>query len=304
MIYPRLKLCKDLLTDDGVIFISIDENELYNLKLICDEIFGAKNFIGQWNWFKSATPPNLSKKIKKNIEYVLCYEKNRSNIKYSGIKKTSQSSNGLLNQTNKVGTLVFPPNCVKTKLHNGIYPAKEYGTKNYQIILNKDAEVKDGVFITEVSLTTKFKWNQEYLESELKKGTEIFIQTNTFSPSYEKKDYDPEVPPNLIDYDVGVDTTEEAGERLKEIFGEKKFDYPKDVSLIKYLLGFHLPKNSIVLDCFAGSGTTMHAIMMLNEEDNGHRQCILVTNNENNICEDVTYERNKRTCFALCCQAL
>lgn len=81
MLYPRLRIAKDFLSDDGVIFISIDDNEVENLKKICHEIFGAANFIGQWNWYKSATPPNLSKKIKKNIEYILCYEKARTSVK-------------------------------------------------------------------------------------------------------------------------------------------------------------------------------------------------------------------------------
>lgn len=90
MIYPRLKLARNLLKEDGVIFISIDDKELENLKKICNEVFGEENFVGQWNWFKSQTPPNLSFKIKKNIEYILCYEKKRNNNKFKGLKKTSK----------------------------------------------------------------------------------------------------------------------------------------------------------------------------------------------------------------------
>lgn len=92
MMYPRLKLLHKLLAEDGAIFISIDDNELANLKLLCDEVLGVNNFIGQWHWFKSATLPNLSYKIKKNIEYVLCYEKQKkSSTKYKGIQKVSGS---------------------------------------------------------------------------------------------------------------------------------------------------------------------------------------------------------------------
>lgn len=112
--------------------------------------------------------------------------------------------------------------------------------------------------------------------------------------SYKRSNYSPEVPPNFIDSNVGVDTTENAGRQLQEIFGETVFDYPKPVSLIKYLINFTPSKDSTILDFFAGSGTTLHATMQLNSEDGGHRKCILVTNNENNICEKVTYERNKR----------
>ena len=82
MMYPRLKLLQKLLSDDGAIFISIDDNEQANLKLICDEIFGAGNYCGIWHWYRSATPPALSKKIKKNLEYVLCYEKRKTSESY------------------------------------------------------------------------------------------------------------------------------------------------------------------------------------------------------------------------------
>ena len=91
MMYPHLKLLQKLLSEDGRIFISIDENELYFLKTICDEIFGVTNFAGQYMWYKSATPPNLSYKVKRNLEYVLCYEKKKTSNKFSGVKKTSAS---------------------------------------------------------------------------------------------------------------------------------------------------------------------------------------------------------------------
>lgn len=85
--YPRLVLLQRLLSEDGAIFISIDDNEQANLKLICDEIFGKGNFVGVWYWYRSATPPNLSYKIKKNLEYVLAYEKDKSSIKYREFRK-------------------------------------------------------------------------------------------------------------------------------------------------------------------------------------------------------------------------
>ena len=277
MIYSRLMLARNLLSDDGVIFISIDDNEVENLKKICDEVFGATNFVGQWNWYKSATPPNLSKKIKKNIEYILCYEKQRNSTKFSGIKKTSKSSNGLMNQTNSFHVLVFPANCVETGLSDGVYKAGKYGTQSYEINLLNDVEVNNGLFITEVRLEGKFKWGQENLEKELLKGTKISIRTDSFSPSYDKIDYDPEVPPNLIDKSVNVDTTEQAGKLLDALFdGNHCFDYPKPVDLLKYLMGFVDAADSIILDFFSGSATTAHAVMQLNAEDGGHRKFIMV----------------------------
>lgn len=277
MIYPRLRLAKDMLTDDGVIFLSINDNEVENLKKLCDEVFGRQNFIGQWNWYKSATPPNLSNKIKKNIEYILCYEKNRTPFKYRGIQKASPSSNGLLNQTNRFAALKFPANVVETGLRDGIYKAGKYGTSSYEINLLNDVEVKNGLFVTEFVLEGKFKWGQANLLEEIKKGTKIAIRTETFSPSYEKAEYDPEVPPNFIDKSVNVDTTEQAGKLLDQLFGGVKvFEYPKPVDLIMYLTNFICGKEDIVMDFFSGSATTAHAVMQLNAEDGGHRKFIMV----------------------------
>lgn len=197
-----------------------------------------------------------------------------------------------MNQTNSMHELDFPANIVDTKLKNGIYKKGVYGTSSYHIELLEDTEVKDGYFIKPVKLLGKFKWGQSNLENEIRKGTVVSIKTKAFSPSYEKKEYEPEVPWNLINKSFGVDTNEMAGENLKKIIGKGKFDFPKPVSLIKYLIGFI--KAETILDFFAGSGTTLDATMKLNAEDGGHRQCILVTNNENGICENVTYVRNKK----------
>ena len=277
MIYSRLMLARNLLSDDGVIFISIDDNEVDNLQKICAEIFGSSNFVGQWNWYKSATPPNLSKKIKKNIEYILCYEKIKNSNKYAGIRKSSKSSNGLLNQTNSFHKLIFPQNCVETGLDDGIYYAGKYGTEKYEINLLKDAKVKNKVFTSEVHLEGKFKWGQENLEKEIKNGTKISIRTKTFSPSYDKVEYDPEVPPNFIDAKVNVGTTEEAGKALDFLFEKVHcFDYPKPIELLKYLIGFIDTEDSIILDFFSGSATTAHAVMQLNAEDGGNRKFIMV----------------------------
>ncbi len=288
----RLKIAKKLLSDRGVIFISIDDNEQANLKLLCDEIFGQQNFIDIFSWIKTENPDNLSIKTKKAVEYILCYCKQRNSEKFCGLSKTSSSNNGLMNQTNAEHILVFPKNRIDTKLEDGIYYKGVYGTKSYHIELLEDTEVKAGFFIRPVILKGKFKWSQSNLDSEIEKGTTVSIKTKAFSPSYEKTEYDPEVPWNLINRSFGVDTNEAAGVHLKEILGSNCFDFPKPTSLIKYLVNFI--KANYVLDFFAGSGTTLHAVMQLNVEDGGKRQCILCTNNENGICEDVTYERNKR----------
>lgn len=277
MIYPRLKLARNLLTDDGVIFISIDDNEVHNLRKICDEVFGVNNYIEMFSWSKTETPANLSKKSKKVLEYVICYQKNKTDIKFTGIKKESQSSNGLLNQTNGINKLVFPENTVKTNIANGKIEKGMYGTDSYDVELLEDTEVKDNLFVKQVTLKAKFKWSQEYLNNEISKGTIINIPTIRFSPSYEKLEYDAEVPPNLINHKVNVGTNENAGTDLVSLMGEKVFDFPKPVSLIKYLINFNDDPTGYYLDFFSGSGTLAHAILELNSEsENSFRKFICV----------------------------
>ena len=268
MIYSRLMIARSLLTEDGVIFISIDDNELDNLKKISDEVFGAYNFIDIYNWAKTETPENLSIKCRQIIEYVLCYQKNKDSVRFKGIQKYSSSSNGLLNQPNAIGILKFPANTVTTNIPNGHIAAGMYGTDKYDVELLDDVDVKDGLFISEFRLKAKFKWQQSYLENELKNGTTISIPTMKFSPSYEKKEYAPEVPTNLINSKVGVGTNENAGEYQLQLFHKKVFNFPKPTSLMKYLFGFLDDKETdyIIMDFFSGSASTADAVMQINSE--------------------------------------
>ncbi len=292
MMYPRLKLLEKLLRNDGAIFISIDDNELANLKLLCDEIFGANNFIGQWHWFKSATPPNLSYKIKKNIEYVLCYEKQKNSTKYRGIQKVSSSDDPMIKPQNSPKILKFPAGSIHIKGADRTIPAGIYGTDKFPNKLLNDLIVTNGVNANEVEFENKFIWLQEKLENELAQNT-IINCSNRLVLSYKKQEYDPEVPPNLIDSEVGVNTTEEAGKILSAIFdGRSVFDYPKDVSLIEYIINFLCGPNDTILDSFAGSGTTAHAVLNLNKKDKGNRKFILVEMED--YAEDITAERVRR----------
>lgn len=293
MMYPRLKLLQRLLSEDGAIFISIDDNELANLKLLCDEVFGARNFIGQWHWFKSATPPNLSYKIKKNLEYVLVYEKDKTSIKYKGIQKISKSDDPIIKPQNTMKVLQFPPKSIQFKgLPDGVVKAGVYGTKTYPNKLLADVEIENGYNKGIAVFENRFIWVQSKLDEELNNGTRINC-SKALVLSYKKSNYDPEVPPNLIDSSVGVDTTEEAGKLLEKIFGKKGvFEYPKSPSLIEYLIGFLSDSNSIILDSFAGSGTTAHAVLNLNKKDGGKRKFILVEMED--YADTITAERVRR----------
>jgi len=272
----RINLSKSLLNKSGNFFSSIDDNEVTNLKKLLDISFGDDNFIEIFNWSKTETPANLSKKSKKVIEYILCYQKEKNDIKFKGITKESCSSNGLLNQTNNISILIFPQGKVITSIEDKILKKGMYGTDSYDVELLEDTEVKNGYFIKDVKLQAKFKWSQKYLDNEMLNGTVIKIPTVRLSPSYEKLEYDPEVPPNLINSKVNVGTNENAGTDLLNILGNKEFDFPKPVSLIEYLMKFDENYQSIFLDFFAGSGTTGHSVINLNREDNGNRKYILV----------------------------
>jgi len=272
----RLLLAKELLKEDGVIFISIDDNEQAQLKLLCDEVFGESNFVGQWNWFKSATPPNLSKKIKKNIEYILCYQKGGNDEKFKGIQKTSSSSDPLTKPQNTLKKLVFPPKTLCINITDGMIEKGIYGTEQYPNHLLIDLVVENHTNQNEISFQNTFVWTQNKLNEELDDNTQIYLSKNLVL-SYKKQDYDPESPPSLINDKVGVTTTENAGTYLEKLFNSTSvFDYPKPVDLIKYLANFLVNQNDIILDFFAGSGTTGDAVMQLNAEDGGNRKFILV----------------------------
>ncbi len=154
--------------------------------------------------------------------------------------------------------------------------------------------IKNGVNENEFKAEGNFKWSQPNLDREVKEGTYFLIKTKQFSPRFQKSKKSTKVPSNIINDEVCVGTNEDAQKEMTNLGIE--FNYAKPTSLIQYLIKmpFWNEKSVTILDFFAGSGTTLHATMQLNAEDGGHRKCILVTNNENNICEEVTYERNKR----------
>lgn len=294
MMYPRLVLLQRLLSEDGAIFISIDDNEQANLKLICDEIFGKGNFIEIFSWRKTYTPSNLSHTSKKCVEYVYCYAKMKSMLsRFNGLMKTNDADNPLLKSNNQYKTLVFPHDkVISTLKEDDFFPLGEYGTKVNTVYLKNDVEFKDGHFLQDIVLEGKFIWTQEMLDSEMSKNTRIIFKGKSFAPRYDRSEYNPEVPRNLIDNEDMVGTTEEGGKILQSIFGKKVFDYPKVPSLIEYIINFLCDKNSIILDSFAGSGTTAHAVLNLNKQDGGNRKFILCEMCD--YAETITAERVRR----------
>ncbi len=280
-LYNLSKASKSILNKDAIFLSSIDDNEIINLKNILDYTLGKDNFIDIFSWQKTTTPPNLSKQTKQSCEYILAYQ-SENRISLTGIRKNSKSSNGLMNQTNNIGVLTFPSDIITTKLPDGIYKAGMYGTSSYKIELLEDTEVKNNKFIKPIVLKGKFKWSQKYLDDSIKSGVKVIIQTKAFSPSYEKEEYEPEKPWNIINLNFNVGTNENASAELDHMFYQNFSDkrYPKPVSLMKYILNFNLNVESLILDYFAGSGTIAHAVINLNLEDNGNRKYILVEQGE------------------------
>lgn len=305
MLYPRLVLARQLLSESGVIFCSIDDKNHAYVKCLFDEVFGENNTAGTYFWKKTETPPALSYKIRKKLEYVLCYTSNNLPKRQFSQGLVDGGDAPLLNSGNPLGILTFPIGSVKFNIPDGIYENKE----NYRIQLLNKIEVKNGVNTTEIKAKATFKWGQEYLNNEIENGTYFLIKSNEFSIRYQKSEKATKVPSSIIDMsEVGVGTNETGAKELTELGLNGMFDNPKPTSLIKYLskIGFWENKNITILDFFAGSGTTGQAVLELNKEDGGSRQFILATSNEitdttpNGIVQDVTSKRLKRIMTGKC----
>ena len=298
MMYPRLKLLHKLLdANNGIIFISIDDNELANLKILMDEIFGASSFIEYFSWIKTSTPPSLAKKSRKTTEYVLCYEKRKNNRKY----KAEEGDGGdapLLNAGNSIVELIFPKETLVFKIDDGVYPAGRYE----RLLLNNTIKIEKSYADQNVRLTGEFKWTQNTLEEEIKNGTTFIIKSEKFAIRYLRESETFKAPTNLLKEkyftplvdkkNAGVETNEGAKKEIIEIFNESLFTYPKPVSLIQFFLKFMDKKDGIILDSFAGSGTTAHAVLNLNKQDGGNRKFILIEMED--YAETITAERVKR----------
>ena len=281
MMYPRLRLARNLLSEDGVIFISIDDNEQENLKKICDEIFGARNFAATFLWTKTNTPPALSYKCRKTVEYVFAYEKNGNKFKYFG-EPIDGGDAPLLNESNQNKTLLFPAGCIRFNfIENGSIPAGE----KEKIILLDDLQIANFRNDNAIRMTGKFKWTQKKLEDEISNGTYFIVKTNRFSIRFQRVNDETtyKTPTNYIEIELNrsldVGTNETAKKDLIELnFEEDLFDYTKPYSLIRKLIDMicHFDKDSIILDFFSGSATTAHAVMNLNAEDGGNRRFIMV----------------------------
>lgn len=299
----RLRIAKKLLSDRGVIFISIDDNEQANLKLLCDEVFGEKNFVAKFDWRKK-TGANDAKDIAVITESVLSYAKNHSLTIEQNVWNKDYGSRNL-------DRFKFFD---EHYLERGRYylDTLDRGGLQYSDSLNYGIEMPDGSMLYPNGRNGFkrdgwiWKWSLDKVKWGLENGFVVFTKTKKNKHTgytikykvYEKVDNDG-MPRGLVGRaytNLILDCINQmANKEMKELFNDScPFSNPKPVALIVYLINILRDTNSTILDFFAGSGTTLHAVMQLNAEDGGHRQCILCTNNENGICENVTYERNKR----------
>ena len=298
----RLKIAKKLLSDAGVIFISIDENEKNALKIQCDEYFGEENYIADFCWRKK-TGANDSKDISVLTEYILCYTKNR---KFTLEKDIWNHDSSTRDESRFKLSDEFES--IRGKFY---FDTLDRGGLQYSDSMNFGIEAPDGGIIYPNGRKTFFndgwiwKWSKEKIQWGIKNKFLEFVESNKSSGSkytikykvYQNVDNEGNLRKkigraysNLI-----LDPINQIGNsEINNIFHTPNvFSNPKPIGLINYLLLTINNKNSVILDFFAGSGTTGHAVMKLNAEDGGNRKFILCTNNENNICQDVTYQRLK-----------
>ncbi|WP_276924604.1 site-specific DNA-methyltransferase [Faecalibaculum rodentium] len=274
----RLVIARRLLTDDGIIFISIDDNEFAPLRLLCDEVFGAERFITAAVWKRRASSAMASRNISVDHEYVLIYCMEKRERFFGQVKDNKVYSNPDNDPRGPWTTGDLTVGMTSEMRPNQYYDLKDPSTgKVYKpsksrvwsyIPSSMDKLIAENRIVFPKS-TDRRPMKKRFL-SELKSDTNPMSSWIT---------------------NVGLNT--EGTKTIKSIFGSTVFSYPKPVSLIKYLIQQVNSNDCTVLDFFAGSGTTGAAVLELNKEDNGKRKFILCTNNENNLCETVTYPRLK-----------
>jgi adenine-specific DNA-methyltransferase len=327
--YPRIVLARELLSDDGIIFVSIDDNEQAYLKVLMDEIFGRDNFIGQVVW-ESAVTKNDEKYISRNHEYILVYKKSEALEKLNGLPRTEKQNKMYKNPDNDPRGRWIPDNftcCSKgyryeitTPTGRKYYPEKtrdwRYSETKYKELLadNRVWFGKDGNnkptykrFLSEVQnyLVCPSIWQvtngvKKTLE-QLEKFQDIVSKSddtkiNNIITKIKEIQLE-EFTSNVGNADVGMSGTKE----LQSLFnGEKVFNFPKGTRLIKHMLQIATKPedDDIILDFFAGSGTTGHAVLEKNLEDKGNRKFILIQNDEKSIHKDYS------TIFDVCNERL
>ena len=274
MMYPRLKLLHKLLADDGAIFISIDDNEQANLKLLCDEIFGIGNYVGDIIWQHSIQGKNDAKKISLHHNHTFVYGK--KDFQIGRLKRTAEHNKAYSNPDNDP---------------NGKWRSGDVRSPNLRENLIYDINTPSGKIIKAPEIG--WRWSKELVSKKISTGEIIFNEDETkiIRKIYLNQQVGRVVESIWFGKDVG--TTRDANKLLKLIFNDDvPFDTPKPKDLIERIIQISTNDNDIILDSFAGSGTTAHAVLNLNKEDGGNRKFILVEMED--YANTITAERVKR----------
>ena len=264
MMYSRLMVARSLLTEDGVIFISIDDNEQKNLKNICDEIYGSTNFLAQVIWERAFSPINLMKHFSPSHDYILVYAKNGENAVCNGIKRSEEANDRYSNPDND-------PRGVWSSSDISVGPAIQ---ENVYTITNPSRREVEPPAGRSWSLSRKaFRGRLQDNRIWFGPDGNGVPRIKRFLSELRKTG----VTPMTIWKHTEVDHSQGATQKLAKLFdGKKYFDYPKPVTLIQRCISLYSNKDSLILDFFSGSSTTAHAVMQLNAEDGGKRKYIMV----------------------------
>jgi len=294
MIYPRIKVAKDLLTDDGVIFISIDDNEVENLKKLCNEVFGESNFVANLVWEKKKKGSFLSNNITNIKEYLLVYAKQTQSFPgLIGEINSEEETYPCVNASNKRENRILQPGLIsKFKEQNYFLPkGSVISDTTMNLVLISDLVIENGILSKALSIEGNWRYSQETMTNYAKNG-EIYITRDLYLRRIVKearyktlKDLLPREGnnkgtgnTNLVNlFESGWGSNEDADEEQRLIFGlQKVIDYPKPVQLIYKILASYRDTEFTVIDFFSGSATTAHAVMSLNAEGGGNRKFIMV----------------------------
>lgn len=272
MMYSRLMLAKNFLSDDGVIFISIDDNEQENLKKICDEVFGESNFLAQIIWERAYSPINLMKHFSTSHDYILCYAKELNMAECNGIPRGIEADNRYSNPDND-------PRGVWKPSDLSVGPAIEENVYTIETPSGRLVEPPAG---------RSWRLSRKSFRERLQDNRIWFGPDGNSVPSMKRflaELRKTGITPMTIWKYSDVDHSQAATQKLAQIFdGKKFFDYPKPVKLIQRCVSLYTNNNDIILDFFSGSATTAHAVMQLNAEDGGHRKFIMVQLPE--VCDE------------------
>ena len=275
MIYPRLKVARDLLSEDGAIFISIDENEIQNLRKICDEIFGAQNFIDTLHWKKKKQPSFLARHTAKVMEYVIVYAKSKWALEKLSIESLSDATKKVINISNPESKRHFKKG-VRVKLgEKGLIKKGRYRIKTMDVEYLSDITYENGKTNVPVDVIARFSVGQDNIDKFIEEDL-LFITANfglRRDVSEDEKNNRKSIT-DLLLADYG--DNQESDKEFLELFESKYFDYTKPIALVYNFVKSNYTQNQIILDFFSGSATTAHAVMKLNAEDGGHRKFIMV----------------------------